>query len=203
MHQTGMRPTHGQYSGNHLLLANVALGDVLDRNPSLSRNCSRSLTHPIAQRRSKLRVVENANSLRKENVRHAARETHSRQRSGNQNTVVARQHTREMRAIAFRQRSRHPSLPLQPPSCYTTPVWFRLRRLRVGKIACIAGPAREDLTGDFAHAVKLREAGPRGQNRRRVRRQYLRWGRRFCPPYLSAASTPAAVANRGASRSAN
>src|ERR1700719_3797156 len=64
MHQAGMIPPLGQYFGDHLFLANMALGDVLDRNPRLARNRRRLLTHSITQRRGKLRVVENTYALR-------------------------------------------------------------------------------------------------------------------------------------------
>jgi hypothetical protein len=111
MHQAGMIPPLVQYLGDHLFLANVALGDVLDRNPSLARNRRCLLTHSITQRRSKLRVVENAYALRIKNVGHAPRKARPWKRPGNQNTIVAGQHTRDMLAIPFRQRTSHPASP--------------------------------------------------------------------------------------------
>src|SRR5580704_2762005 len=114
MHQAGMIPPLGQYLGDHLFLANVALGDVLDRNPSLARNRRSPLTHPIAQRHGELRVVENAYALRIKNVGHASRKARPRKRSRDQNSIVAGQHTRDMLAIPFRQRTSHPASP--PPS---------------------------------------------------------------------------------------
>jgi hypothetical protein len=114
MHQAGMIPPLGQYFGDHLFLANMALGDVLDRNPRLARNRRRLLTHSITQRRGKLRVVENTYALRIKNVGHAPRKARPWKRSGNQNTIVAGQHTRDMLAIPFRQQPRHLGSP--PPS---------------------------------------------------------------------------------------
>src|SRR5580700_4836265 len=133
MHQAGMIPPLGQYLGDHLFLANVALGDVLDRNPSLARNRRRPLTHPIPQRHAELRVDENAYALRIKNVGHASRKARPWKRSRDQNSIVAGQHTRDMLTIAFRQRPRHAGL--LPPHAlrYNNPVWFRLRRLREGE----------------------------------------------------------------------
>jgi hypothetical protein len=112
-----MIPPLGQYLGDHLFLANVALGDVLDRNPRLARDRRRLLTHSITQRHGELRVVENAYALRIKNVGHASREARSGKRSGNQDTIEAGQYTCKMFAIPFRQQTRHCRLSPhhQPP----------------------------------------------------------------------------------------
>src|SRR4029077_12707619 len=107
-----MIPALGKYLGDHFFFANVALGDVLDRNSGLARNRRRPLAHPITQRRGELRVIENTYTLRIKNVGHAPREARPRKRSGNQNTMVAGQSTRDMFAIPFRQSTRHPASPL-------------------------------------------------------------------------------------------
>ena len=148
-----MIPSLGKYLGDHLFLANVALGDVLDRNPSLASNRRRLLTHPITQRRRKLRIVENADPLRIKKVGHAPCKARPWKRSSNQNTIVAGQHTCDMLTIAFRQRPRHlcPRPPI--PSRYDNPVWFRLRQLRVGKLACSNCDACVTVLRDFTYAI--------------------------------------------------
>src|SRR5580700_6863649 len=138
MHQAGMIPPLGQYLGDHLFLANVALGDVLDRNPSLARNRRRPLTHPIPQRHAELRVDENAYALRIKNVGHASRKARPWKRSRDQNSIVAGQHTRDMLTITFRQRTSHPASP--PPSTLSSMI--TLFGSGFAGFGCAKSPAR-------------------------------------------------------------
>ena len=60
MHQAGMVAAHGQHLGNHLLLADVAVGDVLDGNAGSRSQLGGALAHTITKRLGKSRIVEDA-----------------------------------------------------------------------------------------------------------------------------------------------
>jgi hypothetical protein len=59
MHQTRMIAALHQDLGDDRFLADVALGNMLDRDPCFSGQRCRRLAHPLTQRHSKFRVVEN------------------------------------------------------------------------------------------------------------------------------------------------
>ena len=64
MHQTGMIAPPGQHFGNHVLLADVAIGNVLDGKAGSSRQLSGALAHAVTKRLGKSRIVENARAER-------------------------------------------------------------------------------------------------------------------------------------------
>jgi hypothetical protein len=63
MHQAGVFTTSFQHLRHDRFLADVALGDVLDRDPCLRCQRCRPLAHAVAQRRGKLRVIEEPGDL--------------------------------------------------------------------------------------------------------------------------------------------
>ena len=143
MHQAGMVAACGQHLGNHLLLADVAVGNVLDGNAGRRSQLGGALAHTVTKRLGKSRIVEDADLPRRQKCRHPLCITHPGQRTGDDDPVVAGEHPGEALAVTLRQQLPQPPLPLPALLRLYYPVWFRLRRLRmVSNSAC--GLARSD-----------------------------------------------------------
>src|SRR6266481_2350183 len=110
MHQAGVFTTSFQHLRHDRFLADVALGDVLDRDPRLRCQRCRPLAHAVAQRRGKLRVIEDANPDRVEKLRHSRGVAHRGKRPGHHHPVVTRQHAGDPIVIALAERPRHLAL---------------------------------------------------------------------------------------------
>ena len=110
MYQARMIATRLKHLGDDRFLADVALGDMLDGDPRLRGQPSRSLPHPVAQRRGKLRVVEDAHLTRIEKLRHPGGVAHRRKRSCDHHPVVTRQNTGNPVVVAVQKRARHRSI---------------------------------------------------------------------------------------------
>ena len=74
---------------DHILLADIALADVLDRQPRLGSQRCRAVSHTVSQRFGELRVVEDTDTPGSEIPRHPIRVAHPRQRPGDHHAVVA------------------------------------------------------------------------------------------------------------------
>jgi hypothetical protein len=118
MHQAGMVTAFGQHLGNHVLLADVALGNVFDGNAGRSSQFGGALAHPVAKRLGKSRIVEDADLPRRKKCRHPLRIARSGQGPGNNDPVVAGEHPGQTLAVTLRQQPPHPSLPLHTPRVY-------------------------------------------------------------------------------------
>ena len=99
-----------QHLGDNRLLADMALGDMLNRDPGFSGQRCRRLAHPIAQCHGKLRVVENTDLVGVEEPRHPVRVADGGERPGHHNPVVAGQHFRNSVAVAFHKCAHHGTL---------------------------------------------------------------------------------------------
>jgi len=103
MHQPGRLAACGQHLGHHVFLADVGLGDVLDRRAVLGGQRLRVLADALAQRQRELRVVEDADAARVEKARHALGKAGLGQRPGDDDAVVARQHARQVLRVPRRE----------------------------------------------------------------------------------------------------
>ena len=112
VHQPRMITTLGEHLGDHVLLANVRLVDVLDGHARHRRRFHGRRTNAIAQRLGKARVVKDADAARVQKARHPLRVTRPRQRACNDHPVVAGQHAHQPLAISLRQHLRHRRLRL-------------------------------------------------------------------------------------------
>ena len=92
---------------NHLLLADMVLGDVLDHQPGFRRQRSRAVSHTIAQRLGELRVIEDADPIGIEEPGHPFRVADHRHGPRDDHPVVARQHPGYPIVVALHQRLRH------------------------------------------------------------------------------------------------
>src|ERR1700730_5927626 len=110
MYQAGVFATSFQHLRHDGFLADVALGDVLDRDPRLRCQRCRPLAHAVAQRRGKLRVIEDANPDRVEKLRHSRGVAHRGKRPGHHHPVVTGQHAGDPIVIALRERPCHLAL---------------------------------------------------------------------------------------------
>ena len=110
MYQAGVFATSFQHLRHDRFLADVALGDVLDRDPRLRCQRCRPLAHAVAQRRGKLRVIEDANPDRVEKLRHSRGVAHRGKRPGHHHPVVTGQHAGDPIVIALGERPRHLAL---------------------------------------------------------------------------------------------
>ena len=63
--------TRGQHLCRHVFLANVGLGDVIDRRSMRGGERLRAGVDTLAQKQHELRIVKNANAVRMQNTRHA------------------------------------------------------------------------------------------------------------------------------------
>src|SRR5467141_2524375 len=127
-----MGAAHRKHLGDDVLLADVALGDVLDGNASGTGQLGGAFAHPITKRFGKSRIIKDLDLPRRKKPRHSPRIAGPRQRAGDDNPVVAGEYPGEALAVTLRQALPQPPLPLSrlPPLSY--PVWFRLCRLRKG-----------------------------------------------------------------------
>jgi hypothetical protein len=87
--------------GDDRFLADVALADMLDRDPCFSGQRCRRLPHPVAQRRGKVRIVEDADPVGVEEPRHPLGVADGGQRPGHNNPVVAGQNAGNPVVVAF------------------------------------------------------------------------------------------------------
>jgi len=127
MHQAGMVAARGQHFGNHVLLADVAAGNVLDGNAGSRSQLGSALAHTVAKRLGKSRIVEDADLPCREKCRHPRRITRLRQGAGHDDPVVAGEHPGEALAVTLGQQPPQPSLPLHASDAFIlsclVPAW--------------------------------------------------------------------------------
>ncbi len=111
VHQTGMIATRRQDFGDDSLLADMGLGDVLDRYPCGRRDRCRRRAHPITQFRRKRRIIEDPYPPPPKQLCHPLGKAHPRQGPRDHDPVVARQDTRQPISIPIRQKWRHAPPP--------------------------------------------------------------------------------------------
>src|SRR5499433_4246407 len=73
VHQAGMVAARGQHLSNHVLLADLAVGNVLDANAGTRRQLRGALAHAVTKRLGKTRIIEDADLPRRQKGRHAVR----------------------------------------------------------------------------------------------------------------------------------
>ena len=112
MHQAGMVAADGKHLGDDLLLADVALGNVLDGNARSPCQLGGLVAHSIAKGFGKLRIVEDPDLPRRKKSRHSLRIAGPRQRAGDDDPVMAGEHTGQALAVTLRQRLPQPRLLL-------------------------------------------------------------------------------------------
>src|SRR5215467_1655830 len=112
MHQAGMVPARGQHRGNYVLLADVAAGNVLDGHAGSRSQLGSALAHTVTKRLGKPWIVEDADLPRREKGRHPRRIARPRQGAGDDDPVVAGEHTSEALAVTLGQQPPQPTLPL-------------------------------------------------------------------------------------------
>jgi putative membrane protein len=78
--------------------------------PACAASDAAPLAHTVAQRRGKLRVIEDANPDRVENFRHSCGVAHRGKRPGHHHPVVTGQHAGDPIVIALRERPCHLAL---------------------------------------------------------------------------------------------
>jgi hypothetical protein len=112
MHETGMVAARGQHRSNHLLLADVAAGNVLDGNAGRRSQLGSALAHTVTKRLGKPWIVEDADLPRREKCRHPPRIARPRQGAGEDDPVVAREHPSQALAVTLGQQPPQPTLLL-------------------------------------------------------------------------------------------
>ena len=113
MHQARMVATPCEYLGDDVLLADVALGDVFDRDACSAGQLGSAGADAIPERFGKPRIVEDADALCPEKRRHTLCVADPRQCAGDNDPVITREHAGKALAIAVRQQLPQPPLP--PP----------------------------------------------------------------------------------------
>ena len=103
VHQTGAIATLAEHTRDNVFLADMRL-EVLDGDARLSGQRCRTVTHAVAQRLGKFGVIENANALGIQISGHPGGIANHRQRPGDHQSIVARQHPGDPVVVAFRQR---------------------------------------------------------------------------------------------------
>jgi hypothetical protein len=108
MHQArpvtfGLIAVRCQHAHHQVLLADVALVDMLDLHASGLAHLQRPLADALAQWLGEARVVEDANAARVQKARHPARVASPGQRARHDDAVVARQHPVQVRRVPIRQ----------------------------------------------------------------------------------------------------
>jgi hypothetical protein len=73
MHQAGMIAALFKRLRHYRFLADMVFGDVFDRDPRLRSQRALPLAHPVTQRFGEFWVVEDANVVRVEKLRHPLR----------------------------------------------------------------------------------------------------------------------------------
>ena len=107
----------GNRLGHDVLLADMALRNVLDGNARGFRNLRRVLPHLIAQRGRELRIIENKDAVRVQKCRHPLGVADTRNRTGDDNPIVTRKNPCDPLVVAFSKPCRHRPLAnwLRPP----------------------------------------------------------------------------------------
>jgi hypothetical protein len=103
MHKAGTVAASGEDFRDNLFFADVAFGDVLDRDSGLHRHRRGARAHRIAQRRGKLRIIENPNLVGVEKPRHSLGVAHPRKRPRHHHPIKTGQHRGNPLVVAFRQ----------------------------------------------------------------------------------------------------
>jgi len=88
MHQAGMVAADREHLGDDVLLADVLLGSMFDGDAGSTSQLGSAVAHAITERFGKSRVVEDPDLPRREKSRHSL----PRQRAGDDDPVVAREH---------------------------------------------------------------------------------------------------------------
>jgi type II secretory pathway predicted ATPase ExeA len=96
-----------EHLGDNVLLADVALGNVLDCHAGLGRQRHRTLTNPVSQLHRELRIVEDADRVGMKETRHPLRVANHRHRASDHHSIVAGQHAPDPLVVALRQRLGH------------------------------------------------------------------------------------------------
>jgi len=110
MHQAGVFATSFQHLRHDRFLADVALGDVLDRDPACAASdAARSRTRSRSVE-ANCGIIEDANPDRVEKLRHSRGVAHRGKRPGHHHPVVTGQHAGDPIVIALRERPRHLAL---------------------------------------------------------------------------------------------
>src|SRR6516165_712255 len=112
MDQAGMVAAPREHLGNHLLLADVAVGNMLDGNANSRGQLGGALAQTVTKRLGKSRIVEDADLPRRQECRHPFCITHPGQCTGDDDPVVAREHPGEALAVTLAQQPPQPSLLL-------------------------------------------------------------------------------------------
>src|SRR5262249_28596330 len=107
----GMGGGGGQALGMHVLLADLVVGKVLDANAGPRRQLRGALAHAVTKRLGKTRIIEDADLPRRQKGRHAVRIARPGQGAGDDDPVIAGEHSGEALAVTLRQRPSQPSLP--------------------------------------------------------------------------------------------
>src|SRR5271165_3577982 len=101
MSEARMIPALSDRLGDNVLLADMALRNMLDADACrLSEPC-RVLPHFVAQRSCELRIIENADGVRVKKRRHAFGVTDARERAGDHDAVVAGKNSSNPLIVAF------------------------------------------------------------------------------------------------------
>src|SRR5499427_8607572 len=111
MHQAGMVAARGQHLGNHVLLADLAVGNMLDGNGGTRRQLGGALAHAVTKRLGKSRIIEDADLPRRQKGRHAVRVARPGQGAGDDDPVIAGERSSEALAVTLGQQPPQPSLP--------------------------------------------------------------------------------------------
>jgi hypothetical protein len=96
-----------QHVLNHRFLADMALGDVLDRHPGPGRQRRGGVPHTISQRLREGRVIEDFDPGGIQKSGHPIRVADRRQGSRDHHTVIARQDARYPIVVTLRQTLAH------------------------------------------------------------------------------------------------
>ena len=111
MHQAGIVAAAGEHLGDDALLADVALGNVLDGHAGGTGQLGGADAHPIPQRFGKSRIVEDPDLPGREKCRHSLRIAGSRQCAGDDDPIITGEHTDE----AARGSAPSPGASTSPP----------------------------------------------------------------------------------------
>jgi hypothetical protein len=115
MHQAGIVAAAGEHLGDDALLADVALGNVLDGHAGGTGQLGGADAHPIPQRFGKSRIVEDPDLPGREKCRHSLRIAGSRQCAGDDDPIITGEHTGEALAVPLRHQVPQPPLPFPTP----------------------------------------------------------------------------------------
>jgi hypothetical protein len=105
----------GEHLGDDALLADVALGNVLDGHAGGTGQLGGADAHPIPQRFGKSRIVEDPDLPGREKCRHSLRIAGSRQCAGDDDPIITGEHSGEALAGPLRHQVPQPPLPFPTP----------------------------------------------------------------------------------------